>query len=409
MWRHFFCEVLRAVGAEYGAIYDKKAAYLKPQVNLALAHILNTNLAMGDQFIQLILAVIFLVSSQQNWAFDASKKSCGQLLKLPAIQLFSLGHFKPISMLEDFIDENKFNGIYYFQEEELEPYRAIIQGGKIGRLDNGVFTQLGANASSKIKNSFLVVSPKGELFVGPADHHGPTSNIRHSSFLSGKSVGFAGHIDIENGNILKIDMASGHYQPPVSALTKLLDHLKAQNVPIEDIALDIYLDSNTFWSAETQRKMRKYSPAHALLYEMEISGEHHDSIFYFQSLIQKEIRQTGASRTLKSIFKALPEINYYYWDLFIEEIVGRPQMFDAKFVRESYQQYLMVEQIGRYRANYSLNWASIMTYLLQGLSERSDYSSLKQSKNFQDGLNELRRITDAHNKMTNLAVQLRKM
>lgn len=91
-----------------------------------------------------------------------------------------------------------------------------------------------------------VVSPKGGLYIAHirnirghlTDPNGDALN--HSSFRSGQPVICAGHCTIENGNIKKIDIDTGHYRTKTEGLIMACFHLYHQNLIKKECILECY-------------------------------------------------------------------------------------------------------------------------------------------------------------------------
>jgi hypothetical protein len=59
--------------------------------------------------------------------------------------------------------------------------------------------------------------------------------FHHSSFLAGATVKCAGHLKINNGDIVEMDWTSGHYTPTAGCICNLLTFLKKNNINIDNI------------------------------------------------------------------------------------------------------------------------------------------------------------------------------
>lgn len=62
--------------------------------------------------------------------------------------------------------------------------------------------------------------------------------LHHSSFLAGLSVQAAGVFMVEEGRLVKLYAHSGHYRPTEKHVYQLLNHLKSQNVNLDDVLVD---------------------------------------------------------------------------------------------------------------------------------------------------------------------------
>jgi hypothetical protein len=71
------------------------------------------------------------------------------------------------------------------------------------------------------------------------EHFGNGTRVNHSTFLAGKEVACAGEIVIEDGKLLYVSNASGHYAPPPSALGMLLKYFEDEGVELSEVMCGI--------------------------------------------------------------------------------------------------------------------------------------------------------------------------
>lgn len=80
-----------------------------------------------------------------------------------------------------------------------------------------------------------VMDGQGQIY---ADR--PNATLKHSSFLRGQPVAFAGNITIENGRIVAIDYHSGHYMPKPWFIKQFIDELHSRSVDTSAIRVVLY-------------------------------------------------------------------------------------------------------------------------------------------------------------------------
>ncbi len=91
-----------------------------------------------------------------------------------------------------------------------------------------------------------VVSPKGGLYAGK---FGRGARKKHSSIRAGQPVISAGHMEVRNGRIIKIDPESGHYVPPAKQTLLACMILKDQNLIDDNCLVQLFGYKTTTFSA----------------------------------------------------------------------------------------------------------------------------------------------------------------
>ncbi|MFO0949729.1 MAG: hypothetical protein U0835_00975 [Isosphaeraceae bacterium] len=84
--------------------------------------------------------------------------------------------------------------------------------------------------------AIYVMTPDGAFYSGSHS----VSRFHHSSFLAAADVAAAGEIQARNGVVTGINNKSGHYLTTVPQLVQALQSLKAANVALERVVLDLY-------------------------------------------------------------------------------------------------------------------------------------------------------------------------
>lgn len=127
-----------------------------------------------------------------------------RLITVDKLRSFSLDNiYERISTVsrdkfeEDYSNRNGIFGFQYWSDQDR--YTSVIKAfhGRVSFDENGQVPRDG-----KYMYAF---SPDKSFYIG--------SPVVHSQFLSGTTVISAGHLKIQNGRIIEIDNASGHYAP----------------------------------------------------------------------------------------------------------------------------------------------------------------------------------------------------
>lgn len=143
-------------------------------------------------------------------------------------------------------------GVKYFSEEERQLTALSLN-------DHGVFMNGNTLYSTANERVGAGLDPQTRLIkykegfamyvVGPDQTFHATSQVvfekHHSSLLAGGAVIGAGECKIENGKLVMISNKSGHYKPSKENMLDVLRVLKAQNVPLSDVRLEITMPDNS--------------------------------------------------------------------------------------------------------------------------------------------------------------------
>lgn len=193
------------------------------------------------------------------------KKRLGSWLLLMA--LFSLAGpsllaepvcLQLISMLSKYVQEDLERGVHRFSETEQEQARLRLLEGRYrdseGRLAN--FNGL----------KMFVADQKGHLVADYRYSH----QVHHSSLAAGQPVSMAGWLSIKDGVPQTVFNGSGHYQPSLEELRRLIQFWRTQNVPLDhlEVGFRVAISSSkadTFYYALSVNeffKMMNQSPSH---------------------------------------------------------------------------------------------------------------------------------------------------
>ena len=80
---------------------------------------------------------------------------------------------------------------------------------------------------------YVTSADKKQLYIAPK----VKGEFQHSSFLSGGSVGSAGAVMVNQGQVIKLAPMSGHYQPNIEQFISFLDQLTNQGVDLGNALL----------------------------------------------------------------------------------------------------------------------------------------------------------------------------
>jgi hypothetical protein len=112
--------------------------------------------------------------------------------------------------------------IKYYNEAEREAYR-LEPGPAMMRTTGDVLDG----------DNIFVMSGNNQIYAG-AKSRGDV-NVHHSSFLAGEAVASAGHLFANNGDLWKINLASGHYTPGRPQLARVLVVLQEWGVDLTQV------------------------------------------------------------------------------------------------------------------------------------------------------------------------------
>jgi hypothetical protein len=145
----------------------------------------------------------------------------------PAPKLEEKPRYKVKAMDKEYLTEDvtphpmfgKTEPMKYFTPEERVRYKVQVKDGLL--YDNtGKLLDFGPKR-------LFVMSGDGDIYVGP-DLYGV---YHHSSILAGKPVAAAGEISVENGRIIAVSKASGHYMHEDEYIRQFIKELARLGVP----------------------------------------------------------------------------------------------------------------------------------------------------------------------------------
>lgn len=141
----------------------------------------------------------------------------------------------------------------FFSEREIAESEIIIEQGFF----KSATTKELSNFNNKNKEYIYSLSLDKKIIVAEGGEL-----VRHICLSHGKPVLGSGALKIKNGNLVFIDIESGHYQPTPEVLYQVLQILKDKgaNLDYKKIEVAYYLDHNKIYSnAESFMKLYKDS------------------------------------------------------------------------------------------------------------------------------------------------------
>lgn len=124
----------------------------------------------------------------------------------------------------------------FLTPERRNQHRVLIRNGLLVK-DNIPFDTSGSEAHGKKGWAAYTLNANGELSV--FEHLGGESNAKrekllHSSMNAGAPVYAAGELIIENGKLIALNTYSGHYQPSIYNVYRMLQYLSQNDVDISE-------------------------------------------------------------------------------------------------------------------------------------------------------------------------------
>jgi hypothetical protein len=130
------------------------------------------------------------------------------------------------------------DGVRYLTPDEAEGYRVFVRDGLLYQTNGELLDTTDASSlHSGDGVAIFVMDPQGNLYVSTEHEVGA---FHHSSFLAGQPVAGAGEIVVEDGRIVGMSDASGHYRPPPQFLQQVLDQLQIQGLDISGLEEEPY-------------------------------------------------------------------------------------------------------------------------------------------------------------------------
>lgn len=126
----------------------------------------------------------------------------------------------------------KMPTVRYLTDEQLQPHRVDIVGGKIYAGKYGFVD----TTQSKYPFIFILTLDE-EIFIGTKEKD-KDIYTNHSSFSKGKPLILAGVLEARDGVITKVRDESGHYYPSIKMMFEGLKILEKKGIPLENVVLE---------------------------------------------------------------------------------------------------------------------------------------------------------------------------
>lgn len=293
------------------------------------------------QLVRLYLLILtiqnnYLVNKSDNSYYDDLFKSCVNLLTkyfncnpmtLPSRILSTLGReVIPYFNAEDKVQTQ--HNLLYFDRQQASKFKIGIEEGQ-------VFYQ-NSQRQFQAKDREFVFSFSGDIYINDGEiktqvmgRRDPSSQTKHSSFLSGGEVLCAGMIKIVNNKIAEISNESGHYRPTHKDIAIFLNHLDSMGAdlstiqlklhwPTLDIRADVFLSrypelqllKNT--SFESHQEIRKNAAKLDKIYTL-LKTPNDELSILFEIIENEQTKRTDAGKYEPSENNELADFLYNLW------------------------------------------------------------------------------------------------
>ena len=139
---------------------------------------------------------------------------------------------------------DKVKKTIFLTHEERAKHRIILKSGLFYKPLQGVelvqdqfelCDTTSMISHEKLGYAAYVINAQGEISIFA--HHGMADHYAHSSMNAGASVLGAGELKIEKGVLKQITTHSGHYQPSIENVYRVLKFLQQQGVNIDEVQI----------------------------------------------------------------------------------------------------------------------------------------------------------------------------
>ena len=142
-------------------------------------------------------------------------------------------------LLPKYIGENKASTpdkkvVLYWSEEQRKAHQLFVKEGKLVDF-RGVLLDPhleDPKHQDRSGGAIYAMDIYGRIFFS-FDHKYGT--IHHSTLVGGDAIATAGEFFVQDGVLLSISNASGHYRPPASSLKRILDYFKQRGVKTDEV------------------------------------------------------------------------------------------------------------------------------------------------------------------------------
>ncbi len=119
------------------------------------------------------------------------------------------------------------NGVHYLSARELSQHRLVVHDGKLYDTTGKLFD----TTEAALRNhAIYVMDGQGNLY---ASTNHKVGEFHHSSFLAGEPAAGAGHIAVKQGEVVKMNNDSGHYEPSREFSKQVTEELARQGLKLQ--------------------------------------------------------------------------------------------------------------------------------------------------------------------------------
>jgi hypothetical protein len=147
---------------------------------------------------------------------------------------------------EDQFENPTGQKVKYFDKRGRQQHRVRVENGRLVD-SNGELLNTGPDA-------IYVMDRRGRMYVADQD----VGRIQHSSFLGGKPVAAAGHVQVRDGRLISIDNKSGHYQAPAKRTDQALEVLEEEGLDVDGVQVADY-ELNELGMTGVERRQHRSS------------------------------------------------------------------------------------------------------------------------------------------------------
>lgn len=140
-------------------------------------------------------------------------------------------------------------GVKYCSPKERMDF--LIESWGDGELFNADFERFHTGPMKSASGdgwAIFVVDLQERIYAGPYAY----GEFHHSSFLAGAPVLAAGEIAVDQGRVVGLTNKTGHYKAGPAELKRMLELLRAEKVPLHDVAVNDPIRARDKWFRGTE-------------------------------------------------------------------------------------------------------------------------------------------------------------
>jgi hypothetical protein len=249
-------------------------------------------------------------------------------------------------MLAKYVQEDEERGVYRFSELEQEQARLKLVGGRYRDAEGNLANFKGIK--------MFIADETGQLVANYRSSH----LMHHSSLAAGRDVAMAGWLSIKDGIPKTVLNGSGHYQPSLQELLRLIQFWQNQNVALEHLEVGFRVaitssKADTFYymfSVDEFIQMMKQSPSNPqqlleMIIESDLSVSRKTKAAVHLWMVHGRISDSNLQRlrtsiqqddreVLEDLFELLPSAHF---DELLKRIVDIPHPMIPKLIHQHQQ------------------------------------------------------------------------